>query len=683
MFRVFENGVDYPVSKLYPPVDFPVSRGTPMISPLVKWDHSEDWFVTKFESQKSNKSGERHVVINLDDLDHEYVVGHTIDGRVLFPATAYLQLVWETLGLMMGVFFFELEVEFEDIQFLRATAIAKDNDIEFIIMIQPGTGRFEITEGTSAVVTGYIKLVENPKLATVAVPEKNDLPILKTRDFYKELRLRGYHYNGVFKSVVEARSDGLQGKIKWDTNWVSFMDCLLQIHIVGQDSRGLLLPTGIQKLVINPKIHLQMANLLDEENPVFDVYSCPRLNILRSGGIEIRGLQASYVGRRRPPGIPVLEVYKFIPHLPTPMLSKINVARFCVQLALENEPSIKVKSVEIDANNDTEPLSAYFSQALGDLPLVTSEINYLTTKDVNLGNIIVENTPLTAHTKCMFIINTNCLSDARFLESAVSRMDDSGFIISREQNEIKLNLLNQLPTNYQLLAILPTDDETIVMLQYNKKKLAINPKVINVTSDDENYDWVDELSKSMNTGPVLAISEKEKLSGILGLVNCLRKEPNGLNLRCVFVDDPRAPVFDPEHQFYKPQLKLGLAMNVFKNGQWGSYRHFLMNQKAITMSRSDHCYANALTRGDLSSMTWLNGPYNYGKPAGEIVKLKYASLNFRDVMLASGKLTAEVFGSGRLDQQCILGFEYAGVSEKGRRVMGMVISGALVSYINN
>ena len=208
------------MSKLYPPVDFPVSRGTPMISPLVKWDHSEDWFVTKFESQKSNKSGERHVVINLDDLDHEYVVGHTIDGRVLFPATAYLQLIWETLGLMMGVFFFELEVEFEDIKFLRATSIAKDQDIEFIIMIQPGTGRFEITEGTSAVVTGYIKLVENSKLTTIAVEERKDLPILKTRDFYKELRLRGYHYNGAFKSVAEARSDGLQGKIKWDTNWV-------------------------------------------------------------------------------------------------------------------------------------------------------------------------------------------------------------------------------------------------------------------------------------------------------------------------------------------------------------------------------------------------------------------------------------------------------------------------------
>jgi fatty acid synthase len=55
-------------------------------------------------------------------------------------------------------------------------------------------------------------------------------------------------------------------------------------------------------------------------------------------------------------------------------------------------------------------------------------------------------------------------------------------------------------------------------------------------------------------------------------------------------------------------------------------------------------------------MTWLAGPYNFVRPKGELVAIKYASLNFRDVMMATGKLTAEVFGSGRLDQECILGW---------------------------
>jgi hypothetical protein len=33
------------VSKLYPAVQFPVSRGTPSISPLVSWNHTDDWHI--------------------------------------------------------------------------------------------------------------------------------------------------------------------------------------------------------------------------------------------------------------------------------------------------------------------------------------------------------------------------------------------------------------------------------------------------------------------------------------------------------------------------------------------------------------------------------------------------------------------------------------------------------------
>lgn len=141
---MYVNGLDIPVSRLYPQVEYPVSRGTPLISHLVRWDHSEDWFVTKFEMQKSSKSGERRVKIKLSDQDFSYIAGHVIDGRVLFPATAYLHLAWETLAMVKGPMYFDLEVEFEDVKFLRATSIAKDQEIEFTVMLQPGTGRFEV-----------------------------------------------------------------------------------------------------------------------------------------------------------------------------------------------------------------------------------------------------------------------------------------------------------------------------------------------------------------------------------------------------------------------------------------------------------------------------------------------------------------------------------------------------------
>lgn len=77
--RLFENGVDIEIAKIYPPISFPVSRGTPMISPIIKWDHHENYVVPSFDSY--NFFEKRNVSINLSDKIFEFVQGHIIDGE--------------------------------------------------------------------------------------------------------------------------------------------------------------------------------------------------------------------------------------------------------------------------------------------------------------------------------------------------------------------------------------------------------------------------------------------------------------------------------------------------------------------------------------------------------------------------------------------------------------------------
>jgi fatty acid synthase len=81
------------IENLYPPVEFPVSRGTPMISPLMRWDHSEDWYVPTFQIQRKSESCERNVKLSLKDIEYEFVVGHTIDGNTLQPVLATEHLI--------------------------------------------------------------------------------------------------------------------------------------------------------------------------------------------------------------------------------------------------------------------------------------------------------------------------------------------------------------------------------------------------------------------------------------------------------------------------------------------------------------------------------------------------------------------------------------------------------------
>ena len=60
---------------------------------------------------------------------------------------------------------------------------------------------------------------------------------------------------------------------------------------------------------------------------------------------------------------------------------------------------------------------------------------------------------------------------------------------------------------------------------------------------------------------------------------------------------------------------------------------------------TDYAYVNMLTRGDLSSLRWIDSPLKHFRkednPEKELCKVCYTSLNFRDVMLATGKLSPD------------------------------------------
>lgn len=82
--RLYEYGFDLDLEKLYPRVEYPVSRETPMISPLLKWDHSKEWFVGYYSPGESIKSGERIFQLQPDDTHWAFVMGHVIDGNKCF-----------------------------------------------------------------------------------------------------------------------------------------------------------------------------------------------------------------------------------------------------------------------------------------------------------------------------------------------------------------------------------------------------------------------------------------------------------------------------------------------------------------------------------------------------------------------------------------------------------------------
>lgn len=102
-----------------------------MISPVIQaqWNHSMDWDVPTFEDMKAGSSGDSGFVTEFmigPDSPNNYLKGHCIDGRVLFPATGYLVLAWQALAKVQHQTWEEMPVKFSDVMIHKATILPSE-----------------------------------------------------------------------------------------------------------------------------------------------------------------------------------------------------------------------------------------------------------------------------------------------------------------------------------------------------------------------------------------------------------------------------------------------------------------------------------------------------------------------------------------------------------------------------
>ncbi|XP_071649609.1 fatty acid synthase-like [Temnothorax longispinosus] len=692
--RLYNCGLQPKVANLYPPVEYPVSRGTPMISPSIRWDHSKDWYIPCSETQMPIKSRERYVEISLDDEDYYYMHGHIIDGRNLLPATSYLVLIWQTFGMMKGITYTTIPIIFRDVNFIRATHLTKSNAVKLMIAIQKD-GKFEITERDSVVVTGTVHEISNPEqemIRTDLLPEiNNEEEYMTARDIYKELRLRGYQYSGWFHRLHSASISNNKGHVVWKTNWVTFMDTMIQMFVIGYDTRELCVTTSIQKLVINPKLHASMLrnSVVGVEDTTCKDKTLPiriyrELDTIIAGGIEIRGIKTTQIFRRRLAQDVVIEEHVFVAHHDRAKISLNEAIRISAQLALEDHQIIKLKTIElVEDVDDVAPeylSSSLLLEAFDNVPLIQTNIIVLTSpnrfspadlpQNISIRDL---NKPF-VDDKALIVAGFNLLTKQQTsLERLLSFLREGGYLLSREKCDV-VNYTKYLQ-QYELNVILEkrTDKEMIVLL---KKKIQIEKRIV-VYINNDNFNWLEDLkllvsdeNKLEKKSRIIIVGERDFECGLLGFVNCLRKEPGGEFVRGVLIQDERVPKFSLQDPFYIHQLQKDMFINVLRSNEtWGSYRHLrLPRPEAEPVPTAHVCQT---VRGDLGTFCWIENSLSVEARHEDLVRVVYSSLNFKDVMLATGKLVSDqAILRGRF--QCTpLGFEYVGFDANGQRVMGI------------
>ncbi|KAG6462008.1 hypothetical protein O3G_MSEX013000 [Manduca sexta] len=705
--KLYAAGGQPQVARLYPAPHWPVARGTPGLASRVRWDHSIEWSVAHFGS--ASRSGENILEFDLSRPEDSFLAGHNIDGRVLFPATGYLTLVWRTVAKLHNKKPEETAIVLENVQFKRATIMSSEGPVRFLINILDGTGQFDVCEGGAVVVTGVVRLADtdtDERLPAAEVePDATDAAApLVTEDIYKELRLRGYNYGGIFRGIKSSDARGTVGELTWNGNWISFMDTMLQFGIIGVDTRELYLPTRLRRALIDPVAHLRSAAAGVRVTMRRDI------DVISAGGVELRGVKTSLAPRRaNAQAAPKLEKYTFLPYdnaniaTEDTSRSKRDALAVSLQVVLENAGALKLKTVEAALGRAAEALLTPIAMRILDeepqvrvdasLAAGPEAANYKASME-ELGVKVTQKDGRSAppESECHLAMAADVLSrhGGGVLAALASALGDTGMLLLEEPR----GALNEPAAKDTLeragLCLVSRQAAAACEYLLLRKRVALPAAhvVIDIT-DDKAFGWVDDMRTA------LARAESEELRvyavtravdcGALGLATCLRAEPGGRALRVFYMPGAKEP-FAVGSAVCAPQVQKDVAVNVLRAGVWGTYRHLPLAAAADAQLQVEHAYVNTLTRGDLSSLRWIESPLRYARetplPAGtDLCSVYCAPLNFRDIMLATGKLPPDALPGNLAGQECILGLEFSGRSSKGKRVMGMVAARGLATTV--
>ncbi|KAG5683715.1 hypothetical protein PVAND_012980 [Polypedilum vanderplanki] len=688
--KIFQYGVDVDISKLYPNIEFPVSRGTPMISPLIKWNHSQSHFVPYFDPIHFHAHYKK--LLNFRNKDFEFLKHHVIDDKPVVAAAFWVYLAWKNFAIMHGMHFENMRVTFRDLECLRATYIPPNDEIVITVSINSATGKFELMEGKTLAAQGYIERDDNLYIGKVEERAYDkDAVILTTKDFYKHARVLGYQYVNEFQQIHEITDDGLMGKVKWNKNWTAFIDCVIQSIILTSKFHKLELPLKVKKISIDPFLHKEaidkeMKKLqLNNENTEDQVILLPFetdsvINMTRCAGIAFYEPTSIAVNRKIQKNI-ALESSKFVPFTTSQENFEFFDAIKCsAKFYFENNQKFNYKIIEIDNNEEkTDFVVEIFSKINRQYP-VSLDLKLLTPKNVDSVDAqVIKDKDISTFTYIDIVYVKNCLQNEELVEKVYKALAQTGVLITQENLNVETsNERFDIMLNFKIKS-----GNRIIMMRKKKEETELNAKIFEISSNIE-Y-WIEDLKQELQKmtdesnekkydSIILHSNNSKEDSGILGFFNCLRLEHPGINFKCFMIDDESAPNFDIENEFYKKQLSKNLVINIFKNGQWGCYQYLNIQENNQLEPFKDNCFASYTESGNLSTLKWRNGALKNLTPEScnkDLMKIQYAALNFRDVVFAYGYLPDEA----TFLTDSTIGLEFAGVLAKtGKRLTGIALN---------
>ncbi|XP_008207677.2 fatty acid synthase [Nasonia vitripennis] len=663
------------ISNLYPKIKYPVGTGTPNLSSLIKWDHTSKHFFVSCTSKKIVTSGEKTIEIDLNKADDNFLKANTINGKIVTPLSSCLNTAWDTLKNWQTLNTKEpdakeiLNVVFDDIKVYKSVLnIPDDNIVKVLVAVLKGTGRIEIIDNETKEIIATTAI----KSTTAPSQERFDIENSKYRklekyeidqeNFYTEMEMRGFNYSKVFKNVLRTTSDGTNGIVRWDNNWVTFIDSVLQLYAFGNDTRQAFVPVSIRKIVIDINKQENAVNESDGIRVIID----KSLNYISAGGLEIQGLQFARLPKEHEQSYMSNDVPTVVPNIDNSSTPLPVVLRLVLQIIIENNFSEKLQRIELVGDRDSNNMKL-IQKAFLDVPEINWFKQDITSLDsATYGNILT-----------IIISNANDYN----IEEISNRLNEGKFLLMNLPNAKQDSYLNSVG-KFGLMPVFlrKTENETVVLL----RKIRLTRKIHKIHITESNKQSAEMICKSAKNLPdservaVLIQSNQNVNSAISEIVQQIELTGFNLSKIRIFLFHGVKGIEDSiAEEFYKHQLELDLLINILTPQKvWATLR------RTTAIQNEKMCQTWAANQTSLNkplSISWTEGrPLD---SIGNLVQVEYSTINPQDLLIADGSFYVEGLEKSRIEQIGV-GLEYSGIDQKLSRVMGITCGNSVANFVN-
>ncbi|XP_047000141.1 fatty acid synthase-like [Schistocerca americana] len=626
--KLYLCGLDPKVAEIYPPVPLPVSAGTPFISPICQWDHSEEWPL--ISSREGTISGEIYIEFNKVQEETKDYTENVLGGNIVIPPAAFLKIALQQLMYVMEQPNDNVPAVFENVFIHRIVILPRTGTLTMMLLIKKGSGKFEFIDNGQLIVTGQIILPEDIDKQFSSLPRiANTGTKLTEVDIYTEFKHRDHQYSGKFRAInsVVVNDTGCIATIKTCEKWTILAENLLQLVMLhnAESSQDLHYVSSIRRLVLNPS---KLPQNLEETEAIFHKH----LNIVKCDGLEICGTDINVPPSSFPKKMVLkLGSVKFVSHNRSTFKNINEFVDVSLQIILENkaaELKSRTKGTVKDICSDRN-LSETVQSSLSNFPEIQIHIDRASDfKDAQATGKILSD--------CILVI-----ADETSLTTAESLLQGNEmFLLAVVSNKSSWEQGKNTVTVIQYCI----NGKKYLLLKKERKIDQNRSSLVNAVPKTEK--WIQNLKSAAEkcTSPshrVYVVSRALPLCGVEAFVSIIYKLTNSNNIRYFFILDETAPEFSLSDNFYKQHLLLDLTVNVYAESSWGTIRSVLpLRANTLIEEASVHLRVND-------------------------TDLSYIGLN---------KMDPSVISDTEMKEQSMkLGvIDFAGRNRKGQRIMGLI-----------